>query len=155
MVKVKRDQITGAVLVLLGLVVAVLVSQFKMPMTPSYPGPKMLPTIAVVGFITCGAGIFIESTLSKKEEKPFMVKEGWVRMGVTLVILAAYVLAMTYVGYLIATPVVTYIMTTLFAKGKTSTRKGRIIFSVLLTVIIYAIYVFAFGLGLPDGMLFY
>ena len=84
-----------------------------------------------------------------------MVKEGWVRMGVTLVILAAYVLAMTYVGYLIATPVVTYIMTTLFAKGKTSTRKGRIIFSVLLTVIIYAIYVFAFGLGLPDGMLFY
>lgn len=155
MVKVKRDQITGAVLVLLGLIVAVLVSQFRMPMTPSYPGPKMLPSIAVVGFIACGAGIFVESTLSKKEEKPFMLKAGWVRMGITMIVLAAYVLAMTFVGYLIATPIATYVMTTLFAKGQKSTVKGRIIFSVLLTVIIYGIYVFAFGLGLPDGMLFY
>lgn len=155
MVKIKRDQITGAALVLVGLVVAILVSRFKMPMTSAYPGPKMLPMIAVFGFIVCGGGIFIESTLSKKEEKPFMVKEGWVRMGITLIVLAVYVLAMTYVGYLIATPVITYVMATLFAKGKTSSVKGRIIFSVLLTVIIYVIYVFAFGLGLPDGLLFY
>ena len=76
-------------------------------------------------------------------------------MGITMIVLAAYVLAMTFVGYLIATPIATYVMTTLFAKGQKSTVKGRIIFSVLLTVIIYGIYVFAFGLGLPDGMLFY
>ena len=73
--KLKRDQITGAVLVLLGIIVAVLVSQFKVPFAASYPGPKALPMIAVAGFIVCGAGIFVESTKSQKEEPVFLVKE--------------------------------------------------------------------------------
>lgn len=154
MIRAKRDQLTGAVLILTGVVTALLVSRFQIPMTASYPGPKMLPSIAAVGFVVCGIGCFVDGTLNKKEEKAFMIKEGWIRMGAALGILAAYVFAMTYVGYLIATPIAAYILTTLFAREHTSTIQGRVVFSVLLAVIIYVIYVFAFGLGLPDGMLF-
>ena len=68
--------------------------------------------------------------------------------------IAAYIAAMTAVGYLIATPVILYILTTMFARGSQTSLKGRVIFSVAVAVIIYVIYVFAFGLTLPGGMLF-
>lgn len=152
--KLKRDQITGAVLVLLGIVVAVLVGQFKVPFAASYPGPKALPMIAVAGFIVCGAGIFVESTKSQKEEPVFLVKEGWLRVLASIGLLALYILGMKYVGYLVMTPVICYALTTLYAKGSSSTLKGRLIYTVLLTAAIYVIYVFAFGLGVPMGELF-
>lgn len=152
MLKIKRDQIMGCITILLGLIVFYLTSQFKTPFTASYPGPKLLPSIAAFGFIVCGAGIFIESMINKKEDKVFMVKEGWLRMIYVLLLLALYVFAMTYVGYLIATPFIVYILTSLFAKGSRTTMISRILFSVLLTGSIYAIYVLAFGLGLPTGI---
>ena len=147
--KIKRDQLTGAVLILLGIVVFMMTTSFSIPITGAYPGPRMLPTIAAFGFAVCGLGILV-----KKEEKVYMVKAGWIRIGITLAVIAAYIAAMTAVGYLIATPVILYILTTMFARGSQTSLKGRIIFSVAVAVIIYVIYVFAFGLTLPGGMLF-
>ncbi len=152
--KLKRDQITGIALILLGIAVAVMVSQFKVPFSVTYPGPKALPMIAVFGFVICGAGIFAESAKSTKEEPVFLVKEGWIRILISTGILALYILGMKYLGYLIATPITCYALTTLYAKGSETTLKGRILYTVLLTLIIYVIYVFAFGLGVPAGELF-
>lgn len=152
--KLKRDQITGVVLVVLGIVVAAMVTRFKVPFSVSYPGPKALPMIAVCGFIICGGGIFINSTRSKEEEPIFLVKEGWIRAACSLALLAGYILGMKFVGYLISTPVICYLLTTLYAKGSNTTIKARVLYAVLLTVIIYVIYVYAFGLGLPSGELF-
>ncbi|MDO5550183.1 MAG: tripartite tricarboxylate transporter TctB family protein [Lachnospiraceae bacterium] len=152
--KIKRDQLTGAVLVLLGIVVFLMTTTFSIPITAAYPGPRMLPSIAAFGFVVCGLGIFAEGTMSKKEEKTFLVKEGWIRVLLTLAVIAAYIAGMTVAGYLITTPIILYVLTTMFAKGSKTTVKGRVIFSVAVAVIIYVIYVFAFGLTLPAGMLF-
>lgn len=152
--KIKRDQITGAVLMVLGLAVIIMTTTFTMPITAAYPGPRMLPSIAALGFIVCGLGILAESTLSKKEEKSYMVKAGWIRMGITLAVIAVYIAAMTMAGYLITTPVMLYVLTTMFAKGSSSSVRGRIMFSISVAVIIYVIYVYAFGLTLPAGILF-
>lgn len=152
--RLKRDQITGGVLVLLGVVVFLMTTTFSVPITSSYPGPRMLPCIAAFGFVVCGLGILVEGTLSKKEEKVYMAKAGWIRMSITMAVVTAYIAAMTAVGYLIATPVVAYVLTTIFAKGSNSTVKGRVVFSLAVALIIYVIYVFAFGLTLPGGMLF-
>lgn len=152
--KIKRDQLTGAALVILGVVVFFMTTTFSIPITASYPGPRMLPTIAAFGFVVCGLGIFVEGTMSKKEEKVFLVKEGWIRVLLTLVVIATYIAGMTVVGYLIATPVILYVLTTMFAKGSVTSVKGRAIFSVAVAAIIYVVYVYAFGLTLPGGMLF-
>lgn len=152
--KLKRDQLTGAVLVVLGIVVFLMTTTFSIPITAAYPGPRILPAIAAFGFIVCGLGIFAESTMSKKEEKQFLVKEGWIRVIITLIVIAAYIAGMTFAGYLIVTPIILYVLTTLFAKGSQTTVKARVIFSVAVSVIIYVIYVYAFGLTLPGGMLF-
>lgn len=152
--KIKRDQLTGAVLILLGVVVFMMTTSFSIPITSAYPGPRMLPTIAAFGFAVCGLGIFVNGTMSKKEEKAYMAKAGWIRIGITLAVIAAYIAAMTVVGYLIATPVILYLLTTMFARGSRTTIRARVFFSVAVAVIIYVIYVFAFGLTLPGGMLF-
>jgi len=152
--KLKRDQISGIFLVLFGLVIAVMISHFSVPFKASYPGPKAIPMLAVIGFIVCGIGIFLESTFNKKEEKVFLVKEGWVRAGTSLLMMLIYLILMNFVGFLIASPLALYAFSTYYAKGYKSTVKGRVIFSVALTAIIYVIYVFAFGLSLPGGMLF-
>lgn len=139
---------------LLGIVVFLMTTTFSIPITAAYPGPRMLPSIAAFGFVVCGLGIFAEGTMSKKEEKTFLVKEGWIRVLLTLAVIAAYIAGMTVAGYLITTPIILYVLTTMFAKGSKTTVKGRVIFSVAVAVIIYVIYVFAFGLTLPAGMLF-
>ena len=81
--KVKRDQLTGAVLVIAGLVFAYLISQFKTPFTAAYPGPSLLPGIGAFGLIVCGAGIFVQGCLKKDAEKVFLSKKGWIRVGIT------------------------------------------------------------------------
>lgn len=153
--KANRDQITGALLVVLGIVVFIMTSQLKTPFSMSYPGPKAVPMIAAFGFVVCGAGIFAEGLKNRgKEDKPFVTKEGWIRMLVTMAVLAIYIFAASLLGYLITTPFAAYALTTLFARGKKSSLKGRILFSVLLAVIIYVIYIYVFGLTLPSGSLF-
>lgn len=152
--KLNRDQITGMALVVLGVIVAALVSQFRVPLTLSYPGPKMLPMIAVTGFIICGIGIFLSGMKNKENQKVFLVKEGWIRLMSSLGLLAIYILGMKFLGYLMVTPFACYGITTLYAKGSQSTRKNRIVYSIGLTVILYVTYVYAFGLGLPAGELF-
>lgn len=154
MVKVKRDQMTGAVLMIAGLIVGIMANQFRIPFTFAYPGPKMLPMIGAFGFVVCGLGIFMEGTFKKKEEKLFMIKEGWVRMGICTLVMCMYVFVSSLIGYLLTTPFVTYALVTLFAKGSNSTVRGRVIFSVLFAVVIYVIYVYVFGLSLPEGAFF-
>lgn len=154
--KLKRDQITGIVLMVLAIAVTVLVFQFKKPMTAAYPGPKLFPLISAFGFAVCGLGIFITSTLSKKEEQVFLMKEGWIKVGLTFLILCVYVFLMKYLGYLIVTPFTIFAFSTLFAKyGKVQSKiLYRIIFSVAFSVFVYVMYVNVFGMTLPSGSLF-
>ena len=151
--RIKRDQITGAVLILLGAVVFLMTTTFSTPITAAYPGPRMLPSIAAFGFAVCGLGILVESTLSKKEQKAYMAKAGWVRMGASLIIITAYIAVMTAAGYLIATPAACMCSQPCLQEA-VHPLKGRLLFSVAVAVIIYVIYVYAFGLTLPSGMLF-
>ena len=156
MKKIRRDHVTGLALIILGVVVAVLVMQFKKPMTAAYPGPKLFPLIAAFGFVACGLGIFIEGCLSKKEEKPFLSAAGWKKVGIMFAVLIVYVFLMKYLGYMLATPFALFAFTTIIEKGE-KTKAGlvsKIIYSVAVTVFIYLMYVTAFGMTFPSGMLF-
>lgn len=154
--KIKRDQLTGLLLIVVGIIFAYLISQFKTPFTPSYPGPSLLPGIGVFGLIVCGAGIFINGCRQKNADTVFLSKAGWIRVLVSFVILCLYVLAMKFLGYLIVTPFLLYIITTYFAKASGVATKlwVRIVFSVVVSFAIWAMYVPLFGMTLPAGLLF-
>ena len=154
--KIKRDQLTGVLLILTGIFFAVLISQFKTPFTTSYPGPALLPGIGVFGLIVCGAGIFVNGCRQKDADTVFLSKADWLRVLITFVVLCLYVLAMKYLGYLIVTPFLLYGLTTYFAKasGMNTRLWVRIVFSIVVAVAIWAMYVPLFGMTLPEGLLF-
>jgi putative tricarboxylic transport membrane protein len=151
---IKKDQIIGAGLVVVGIVFAAMTSRFSVPITMEYPGPKMMPAIAVFGLIVCGTGIFVQSLLSKAEEKVFLGKEGWIRLAIGFVVLVLYVLGLVFVGYLISTPIFLFVTATMFSKGKSVKVLSKVIFSVAFTLLIYLLYVQLFGLSLPSGKFF-
>lgn len=155
-VKIKRDQITGLILVILGVLVFAMISQFETPFTPSYPGPSLLPGIGAFGLVVCGAGVFVTGCLQKDADKVFLTKAGWLRVAVTFVVLCVYVFAMKYVGFLVATPFLLYALETYFAKASGMTTKlwVRIVFAIVVSFAIWAMYVPLFGMTLPDGLLF-
>lgn len=154
--KIKRDQVTGLVLIILGVVFAVLISQFKKPFTPEYPGPMLLPGIGVFGLIVCGAGILVSGFRQTGEDKTFVSKAGWMRMLVTFAALCAYIFAMKYLGFFIVTPFVLFGITTYFsaASGVKTKLWVNILFAVAVSVFIWFMYVKLFSMPLPDGILF-
>ena len=71
-------------------------------------------------------------------------------------VLIVYVFLMKYLGYMLATPFALFAFTTIIEKGE-KTKAGlvsKIIYSVAVTVFIYLMYVTAFGMTFPSGMLF-
>ena len=109
--KIKRDQVTGLVLVLLGIVLMAMISQFKKPITAEYPGPKLMPGIAALGLIICGAGIFVKGCRQKEADAMVISKKGLVRMLITFAALWLYILGLQFVGFLIATPFLVFGLT--------------------------------------------
>ena len=154
--KIKLDQITGLVLVILGIILFVLIGQFKKPMTLEYPGPKLMPGIAAFGLVVCGAGVFINGCRQKTEDGIIITKAGLLRIVITFAALCLYILGMKYLGFLIVTPFLVYGLTTYFAKASGVETKlwVRIVFALAVTAVIWAMYVPLFGLELPVGELF-
>ncbi|MBQ7488361.1 MAG: tripartite tricarboxylate transporter TctB family protein [Clostridia bacterium] len=154
--KVKRDQITGAVLVVLGIVVIGLISQFSKPITAEYPGPRLMPGIAALGLVICGLGTFVNGCRQKEADAIILTKEGMIRVIITFAALWVYILGLQYLGFLIVTPVLVYGLTTYFAKASNAETKlwVRIVFALAVTFVIWFMYVQLFGMELPVGSLF-
>ncbi|MBQ9911378.1 MAG: tripartite tricarboxylate transporter TctB family protein [Lachnospiraceae bacterium] len=152
--KINRDQITGAVIVLLGVLVFVSISSYKVPFTLSYPGPRALPGLAAVGFVVCGAGIFIKGCMNREGEKPFLDRKGWLKLGISVAALIAYVALMYVIGFLIPTALFLYGISTYYAVGYNTKWWHRVIFAVATTAFLYLMYQVVFGYRLPTGILF-
>ena len=154
--KIKRDQVTGLALAALGILVFVLIGQFSTPLTPEYPGPRLMPGIAAFGLVVCGLGVFAGGCRQKDEPQAPLTGEGLVRVLITFAILCLYILGMKYLGFLVVTPFLVYVLTTYFArKSKADTRlAARILFAVSVTAAIWLMYVKLFDMELPTGLLF-
>ncbi|MBQ8093555.1 MAG: tripartite tricarboxylate transporter TctB family protein [Clostridia bacterium] len=154
--KVKRDQITGIVLVIIGIIIIGLISQFKKPITPEYPGPMLMPGIAGLGMIICGLGIFVTGCRQSTPDKADLSVAGFIRVIITFAALWLYILGLQYLGFLIVTPFLVFGLTTYFAKASKADTKlwVRIVFALAVTFIIWFMYVQLFGMDLPVGELF-
>ena len=154
--KVKRDQISGLALVILGIVLFILIGQFSKPLTAEYPGPRLMPGIAAFGLVVCGLGIFVKGCTQKTEDKVVITKAGLLRILISFAALWLYILGMRFLGFLITTPFLVYGLTTYFAKATKAETKlwVRIVFALVVTGVIWAMYVPLFGMELPVGELF-
>lgn len=148
----KRDRIVGLIIFVVGVIFAVMTALITTPMTKGDPGPKLFPYIGSFGLIICGVGIFLQNM--DKSAKPFLEKEGWIKIGELFALFILYIIGMKYIGFLISTPIVLYIITALFAEKKKVSVLKKCIFSIVITASVYLVFEKLLLVMLPAGILF-
>lgn len=144
-----KNRITGASLFLIGVIYTYLSLQLKAPSNPKDPGSALFPMVASIGLIVCGATIFF--TKVNADSKPFFSSKGWVNL--VMGMLAIYIVGLKYIGFLLSTPLLLFGVASKFAEGYSVSAGKRILYSVLVTLIVYLVFAKAFNVMLPKGLL--
>lgn len=147
-----KDRTCGILLILAGIVFGAMAMQFNSTIDTSDPGPKLFPLIGCFGMVACGVGLLFQ----KSEEKwpVFLEMDGWKKLGIQAAILMVYVFAIKWIGFLICTPVVLYIFTTMYDREKKTSIVKRVVYSVVVTGCVWFLFVKVLLVMLPAGQLF-
>lgn len=151
--KMTRDRMLGLLSVLAGIAVLISSLSIKSRMQLNEPGPALFPRICGCGFVLFGAIILLRKP--KADEKPFMTKDGWIRVVQLYLILMAYVfIGLTYVGYLISTPILLFVLYMVLAEAD---KKPKVWFAAVLALgiglFLYLFFRRLIGVPLPQGVI--
>lgn len=115
-------------------------------------GPRLFPyfTCGMMGI--CAVGKFLTS--GREEAKPFLTREGWRRVAVMFLAFAAYLLAMSALGFLIATPVFAAVFAYLMKEDRRINPFRCALFAVVLTLVLYYVFQYAIKVTLPRGLFY-
>ena len=147
----KGDIVAGGVIALLGAVVIVAASQIRGDVEERLP-PRTLPY--VVGFMTLagGLGLAVKAYRFRGEDPEIQwpEKDGWVRIGVNLLLLALFTALMDPLGMPITTAL--YVATAIWYMDR-----KRILAALLAgagsAVVVYYLFIKLLGLNFPLGPL--
>ena len=151
----RRDTKTG-IAGLIGCAFFLLASQsIKQPAKLLEPGPRLFPYVAVILISMSSVALFIKGVKDRKiEEKPYFPKGGILKISKSYLMLVAYAIAMTWLGFLITTPFAT-VAFIYDLKGNSRVKLvPSVIIAVLVTAGLYAMFVWGFQVKLPAGILF-
>ena len=140
--KMRRDMVTGIVGLLTCVFFCFMTLQVRQPAKLLEPGPRLLPFVALFLIGISSIALIIRGYKDRaKEEKPYFPKGGVLKVTKSFLMLVLYALAMTYLGYDL--------------KGNSEVKPvSTAIISVVVTAALYAMFVFAFQIKLPAGVLF-
>lgn len=153
--KLRRDTVTGIVGLVFCVIALVLIQQIRQPVNLLEPGPRLMPYVAVFLIAVTSVAILIQGIKDRdKEEKPYFPKGGVKKIVRSLVLLTSYSLALYFVGFLPSTPFATFaFMYDLKGNSKVKLLTA-VIFSIAVTLGLYAMFAFGFQVKLPTGILF-
>ena len=146
-----KDKVSGLIFALLGVVIIVMASGIVMPAYLTEPGPRLFPYIAGAGIFVCGLGIFLSNG---QEDKVYLDKEGWKKLGLVGALLFVYYLALDYIGFLFASPFVMFAIILILGKGKKVNKIFSAALSIVAVVGLYFLFKNVFTIFLPTGKLF-
>ena len=149
--KMRRDMVTGIVGLLTCVFFCFMTLQVRQPAKLLEPGPRLLPFVALFLIGISSIALIIRGS---KEEKPYFPKGGVLKVTKSFLMLVLYAVAMTYLGFVITTPFATAAFI-YDLKGNSEVKPvSTAIISVVVTAALYAMFVFAFQIKLPAGVLF-
>lgn len=153
--KLRKDTLTGIVGLLTCAFFFYMSQSIRMPKKLLEPGPRLLPYVAITLIAISSVALIIKGYMDRaKEEKPYYPKGGVLKVSKSYIMLIIYAIAMTYLGFLITTPFATFAFI-YDLKGKNEVKPVTVaIISILVTLGLYAMFVFGFQVKLPAGMLF-
>lgn len=148
---VKKDRIVGIGAILAAIFFFYHTGSIKVPENIVDPGPRLLPYLAEALMAICGIGMMVESEIKKEEEKAYLTKDGWKRLGIAFVVLIGYAIGLTYVGFVWATPFMAFVLINMLSGEKKIPLVVNVIVPIVITVVLYLIFAKGFGVMLPQG----
>lgn len=148
----KRDRINGIIGIVIGLLMITGALGLPPSKVPDDIGPAVFPIIAGVMIII--PGVFLTMKKPSSDENVFMSREEWKRFGLLVLVFFLYAALLYVVGFLIATPFVTFIISKMFSRGKKAAVWQIAIYAFILTAAVYICFYKGLGLKLPRGEYF-
>ena len=153
--KMRRDMVTGIVGLLTCIFFFIMTQQVRQPANLLEPGPRLLPYVAIFLIGISSIALIVKGYKEREiAEKPYFPKGGALKVTKSFLMLVVYAIAMTYLGFIITTPFATAAFI-YDLKGNSEVKLvSTVIISVVVTAVLYAMFVFAFQIKLPAGVLF-
>lgn len=146
-----KNKICGLFLIVIGALAGVMTLGFNVTLMEGDPGPKLFPLIGVIGMVVFGTFIFFQRSV---DEKAHLSKKGWIKVITLFGVFALYILLLTFIGYIISTLIVLFVITTMFSKDKNISLVKRGLFTIVVTASVYLLFVKVLHVMLPSGLLF-
>lgn len=153
--KMRRDMVTGIVGLLTCIFFFIMTQQVRQPANLLEPGPRLLPYVAIFLIGISSIALIVKGYKEREiAKKPYFPKGGVLKVTRSFLMLVVYAIAMTYLGFVITTPFATAAFI-YDLKGNSEVKPvSTAIISVVVTAALYAMFVFAFQIKLPAGVLF-
>ena len=153
--KLRHDMVTGIVGLLTCIFFFIMTQQVRQPANLLEPGPRLLPYVAIFLIGISSIALIVKGYKEREiAEKPYFPKGGVIKVTKSFLMLVIYAVAMTYLGFVITTPFATAAFI-YDLKGNSEVKPvSTVIISVVVTAVLYAMFVFAFQIKLPAGVLF-
>ena len=153
--KMRHDMVTGIVGLRTGIFFFIMTQQVRQPANLLEPGPRLLPYVAIFLIGISSIALIVKGYKEREiAEKPYFPKGGVIKVTKSFLMLVIYAVAMTYLGFVITTPFATAAFI-YDLKGNSEVKPvSTVIISVVVTAVLYAMFVFAFQIKLPAGVLF-
>lgn len=153
--KMRHDMVTGIVGLLTCIFFFIMTQQVRQPAKLLEPGPRLLPYVAIFLIGISSIALIVKGYKEREiAEKPYFPKGGVIKVTKSFLMLVIYAVAMTYLGFVITTPFATAAFI-YDLKGNSEVKPvSTVIISVVVTAVLYAMFVFAFQIKLPAGVLF-
>ena len=153
--KMRHDMVTGIVGLLTCIFFFIMTQQVRQPANLLEPGPRLLPYVAIFLIGISSIALIVKGYKEREiAEKPYFPKGGVSKVTKSFLMLVIFGVAMSFLGFVITTPFATAAFI-YDLKGNSEVKPvSTVIISVVVTAVLYAMFVFAFQIKLPAGVLF-
>jgi ABC-type Fe3+-siderophore transport system permease subunit len=151
-----RDQGLGIVLLILSAVMSYQTTLANNSRIKGDPGPKLFPLL-LCGIIALCAILLIVTRRPEEEEMPkkaFLTKAEAKRFVILYSLYIFFYVLLKYLGYMVAVPVVLFAMVWLFGRPKQVPWWKALIYTAVVCVLLYLLYIVLMKSNLPTGTLF-
>lgn len=148
-----RDRISAVVIALFAVFILIntrTIEPVFASMNKNEPGSRLFPTIVGTIMLICSVGKFL---FAKGDGDAVFLGglNGWIKIGIILLILAAYIFILPYLGYWISTIIATMVLVYAMKRDNHPKWYFVLLFAVILTAVLYGVFGMVLKVRLPYG----